>query len=166
MANMNYNLEDFTSDLLIQNDMYKIPVDLIKLASNFNIEVYQSDLGNKISGAIKYEKEEGKYRILINEKDSESRKRFTIAHELGHYFLHSNILKSDEILVDTLYRMKSEKDDKEREMEADYFAGALLMNKKLLEKMYEKDYSITSLAQIFEVSESAMTVRMDILGLI
>lgn len=166
MANINYNLEDFTSDLLIQNDMYKIPVDLIKLASNFNIEVYQSDLGNKISGAIKYEKEEGKYRILINEKDSESRKRFTIAHELGHYFLHSNILKSDEILVDTLYRMKSEKDDKEREMEADYFAGALLMNKKLLEKMYEKDYSITSLAQIFEVSESAMTVRMDILGLI
>ncbi len=165
MANINYNLEDFTSDLLIQNDMYKIPVDLIKLASNFNIEVYQADLGSKISGAIKYEKKEDRYRILINEKDSESRKRFTIAHELGHYFLHANILKSDEILVDTLYRMKSE-EDKEREMEADYFAGALLMNKKLLEKMYEKDYSITSLARIFEVSESAMTVRMDILGLI
>ena len=165
MANINYDLEDFASDILIQNDMYKIPVDLIKLANNFNIEVYQSELENKVSGAIKYDKNQDRYTILLNEKDSENRKRFTIAHELGHYFLHTEILKSDEILVDTLYRMKSD-ENRELEKEADYFAGALLMNKKLLEKMYDQGYSISSLAQIFEVSESAMTVRMDILGLI
>lgn len=165
MANINYDLEDFASDILIQNDMYKIPVDLIKLANNFNIEVYQSELENKVSGAIKYDKNQDVYTILLNEKDSENRKRFTIAHELGHYFLHTEILKSDEILVDTLYRMKSD-ENRELEKEADYFAGALLMNKKLLEKMHEQGYSISSLAQIFEVSESAMTVRMDILGLI
>lgn len=165
MANINYDLEDFTSDILIQNDMYKIPVDLIKLANNFNIEVYQSELESKISGAIKYDKNQDKYTILLNEKDSENRKRFTIAHELGHYFLHTEILKSDEILVDTLYRMKTD-ENKEIEKEADYFAGALLINKKLLEKMHSQGHYISSLAQIFEVSESAMTVRMDILGLI
>lgn len=161
MANINYNLEEFTSDILIQNDMYKIPVDLIKIANNNNIEVYQSEVEEKISGAIKYYKKEDKFIILLNEKDSEFRKRFTLAHELGHYFLHKDILKSDEIHVDTLYRMPSEK-----EREVDYFAGALLINKNLLEKMYLKTTSISALSQIFEVSESAMTVRLDILGML
>lgn len=161
MANINYNLEEFTSDILIQNDMYKIPVDLIKIANNNNIEVYKSEVEEKISGAIKYYKKEDKFIILLNEKDSEFRRRFTLAHELGHYFLHKDILKSDEIHVDTLYRMPSEK-----EREVDYFAGALLINKKLLEKMYLKTTSISALSQIFEVSESAMTVRLDILGML
>ena len=141
--------------------MYKIPVDLIKIANNNNIEVYKSEVEEKISGAIKYYKKEDKFIILLNEKDSEFRRRFTLAHELGHYFLHKDILKSDEIHVDTLYRMPSEK-----EREVDYFAGALLINKKLLEKMYLKTTSISALSQIFEVSESAMTVRLDILGML
>lgn len=165
MKKINYDIEDLTTDILIKNDMYKIPVDLIELANNHNIDIYQSQLESKISGAIKYEKTKDKYTILVNENDTEFRKRFTIAHELGHYFLHSEILKSDEILIDMLYRMEDEK-GKEKEREADYFAGALLMNKNLLEKMYIQGYSISKLAQIFEVSESAMTVRMDILGLI
>ena len=47
----------------------------------------------------------------------------------------------------------------------DYFAGALLMNKTLLEKL-SKENTITELAEIFNVSVSAMTVRLDILGLL
>ena len=39
------------------------------------------------------------------------------------------------------------------------------MNKLMLENLYE-DYDIASLADIFKVSVSAMTVRMDILGLL
>lgn len=161
MSNINEKLEELTSDILIQNDMYKIPVDLIKIANNYNIDIYQIELDGKISGAIKYYKAEDKFTILLNEKDSEVRKRFTLAHELGHYFLHREILESDEIHVDTLYRMPNE-----NEREVDYFAGALLINKKLLEKMYARNTSISVLAQVFEVSESAMTVRLDILGLL
>ena len=75
--------------------------------------------------------------------------------------MHKDILENEKIHIDTMYRMPEDK-----EKEVDYFAGALLMNKILLEKMYEKNTSITQLAEIFKVSVSAMTVRLDILGLL
>ena len=56
-------------------------------------------------------------------------------------------------------------EEKAREREVDYFAGALLMNKMLLEKIRNEN-TIDELAQIFDVSVSAMTVRLDILGLL
>ena len=40
------------------------------------------------------------------------------------------------------------------------------MNKTLLTKMYNENNTITELAEIFDVSVSAMTVRLDILGLL
>ena len=55
---------------------------------------------------------------------------------------------------------------REKEKEVDYFAGALLMNRTLLEKMHKENDSIKELAEIFNVSVSAMTVRLDILGLL
>ena len=92
---------------------------------------------------------------------SENERIFTIAHEIGHFFLHKDMLISDEIHVDILYRMTNE-----QEKEVDYFAGALLMNKTLLEKAYKDGHSITELAELFDVSVSAMTVRLDVLGLL
>lgn len=161
MAKINKELEEFAQDILVKNDIYKIPVELIELANTLNIEVYEVELENKISGAIRYSKEEDKYTILLNKRDNINRKRFTLAHELGHYFLDREVLMSDEINIDILYRST---DEKERDI--DYFAGALLMPKGLVEIMYEDNLSISELAEIFEVSESAMTVRLDILGLI
>ena len=161
MATINNNLEEFAQEKKIKNDMYKIPVDLIGLANILNIEVYEQKLESKISGAIRYNKENGKYTILLNKNDNDNRRRFTLAHELGHYFLNKEILESDEIHIDVLYRCS---DDKEKEI--DYFAGALLMPKELIEIMYKDTTSISQLSNIFEVSESAMTVRLNILGLI
>lgn len=161
MSNIKIELEDFAQDVLVKNDMYKIPIDLISLANNNNIDVYEKELEDKISGAIKYDKEKNKYIILLNKNDHYNRKRFTLAHEIGHFFLDKEILESDEIHVDILYRNSDEK-----EKEVDYFAGALLMPKRLIEIMYKDNPTISELAEIFEVSESAMTVRLDILGLI
>lgn len=160
MARINKVLEEFAQEILVKNDMYKIPVDLISLANILNVEVYEQKLENKISGAIRYNKDDKKYTILLNKNDN-NRKRFTLAHELGHFFLDKDLLESDEIHIDILYRCSDEK-----EKEIDYFAGALLMPKRLIEIMHEDNPSISELAEIFEVSESAMTVRLDILGLI
>ena len=92
-------------------------------------------------------------------------------HELGHFFLHQDFLKSEEIHIDVMYRSINRTeadvvDIKEKEKEVDYFAGALLMNKTLLKKMHNENNSIKELAEIFNVSVSAMTVRLDILGLL
>ena len=171
MNKINQRLEDLTSEILMNNDMYKIPVDVIKIANANDIKVYEGDLDKKISGAIRYKKDEDKFEILINKNDIKVRQRFTIAHELGHYFLHQSFLKNEEIHIDVMYRSiinnEVEKENlRKREKEVDYFAGALLMNRTLLEKMYNENNSIKDLAEIFNVSVSAMTVRLDILGLL
>lgn len=164
MSKINEPLEELTSDILLKHDMYKIPVNILKIAEYNEIDVYKTDLGKNISGAIKYNASDDKFAILLNENESNERQRFTLAHELGHYFLHQSKLKNDEIHVDAvLYRNGI---NKEEERNVDYFAGALLMNRTLLEKIYEKTSSINELAEIFEVSTSAMTVRLDILGLL
>ena len=161
MSKVNEYLEELTSNILLNNDMYKIPADIIKIAKVNDIDVYEGDLDKKVSGAIKYDKKTDKFAILLNKNDIRTRQRFTLAHELGHFFLHKEILKDDEIHIDTMFRMPDEK-----EKEVDYFAGALLMNKTLLEKMYQNNKTIAELAELFDVSVSSMTVRLDILGLL
>ena len=161
MSKINEKLEELTSNILINNDMYKLPVDVIGIAKTNDIKVFEASLDKRISGAIRYNKATNKFEILINKNDARVRQRFTIAHEIGHFFLHKEMLKSDEIHVDILYRMTNE-----QEKEVDSFAGALLMNKTLLEKAYKDGHSITELAELFDVSVSAMTVRLDVLGLL
>nr|DAM85235.1 MAG TPA: IrrE protein [Caudoviricetes sp.] len=161
MAKINESLENLTSNILLNNDLYKIPVNILKIAKANDITVFTADLEKKILGAIRYDKQNKKYTILLNEKQSYEQQRFTLAHELGHFFLHKQILESEELHVDIMYKIEDE-----QEAEVDYFAGALLMNKLLLEKMYEKNQSIRELAEMFEVSVSVMTIRLDTIGLI
>ena len=167
MSKIINEFEELTSNILINNDMFKVPVDVVKIAKLNDIAVYEGDLEKSVSGAIRYNKEKENFEILVNKNDTRERKRFTIAHEIGHFFLHKEILMSDEIHIDIMYRMPNEDEEqKKRERDVDYFAGALLMNKTLLTKMYNESNTITELAKIFDVSVSAMTVRLDILGLL
>ena len=64
-----------------------------KLCDSLGIEIQYVDfseiegrIGKEISGAL--QKHGKTYTILVNEDESDVRARFTIAHELGHYFLH------------------------------------------------------------------------------
>lgn len=167
MSKIINEFEELTSNILINNDMFKVPVDVVKIAKLNDIAVYEGDLEKSVSGAIRYNKEKENFEILVNKNDTRERKRFTIAHEIGHFFLHKEILMNDEIHIDIMYRMPNEDEEqKRRERDVDYFAGALLMNKTLLTKMYNESNTITELAKIFDVSVSAMTVRLDILGLL
>lgn len=56
MSKINQKIEDLTSEILMNNDMYKIPVDVIKIANSNDIKVYEGDLDRKVSGAIRYKK--------------------------------------------------------------------------------------------------------------
>ncbi len=167
MSNIREDLEDLTTEILVDNDMlYKVPVNVISIAKAYGIDVYETEFNNEISGIIRYDKEREKYEIIVNKNNAWVRKRFTIAHELGHYFLHRDMLKNNDIHVDALYRTAVQLDTQtnEREKEVDYFAGALLMNEKVIEKLMQ-NYEISDMAKILDVSYSAMTVRLNILGL-
>lgn len=160
-------LEELTTQILLDNDMmYKAPVDVIGIAKAYGINVYTAEFDNEVSGAIRYDSQTKKFEIIVNKNNAEVRRRFTIAHELGHYFLHQEMLINSDVHIDTLYRLavQADKTTKEQEREVDYFAGALLMNRMAIEKLIE-NYSVEELANIFGVSYSAMTVRLNILEL-
>ena len=47
MSKVIQRLEDLTSEILMNNDMYKIPVDVVKIANSNDIKVYEGDLDKK-----------------------------------------------------------------------------------------------------------------------
>lgn len=104
--------------------------------------------------------------IYLNVDVSSERQFFTIAHELGHYFLDH---KPDEYGVyarqNTYVGVKHD-----NEKEADCFAANLLMPENMIKLEVRKYPFLTTnpslLALRFGVSASAMTNRLKNLGLI
>ena len=82
---------------------------------------------------------------MIEKRENFKRQRFTVAHELAHYFLQRN---ASEIHYDMLYR----KTYTHEEEEVDYLASAILMKENMLKKLYKLNLSIEALAEIFGVT--------------
>ncbi len=92
---------------------------------------------------------------------SPERIRFTIAHELGHFFLHYVNKKN----CDGCMLAAREGSDR-CEWEANWFAGALLMPREGFKSAFERfDGNLSTIASYFNVSESAAEVRAKVLGL-
>ena len=96
--------------------------------------------------------------ITLSDTSSELRDNFTIAHEIGHYILHSNLGQR----TATFTRYGSN----QLEWEANWFAAALLMPRdKFTSMSTELNNSSIRLAAHFNVSEIAVDVRKKTLGL-
>ena len=165
--------EKFIDDLIVSNEITNAPVNLDDLVEGLSISVRKYDFSEDVSAVLVVE-EDGTATIGYNPKESPNRIRFSIAHELGHYFLHSNSSKG--IFMDKLMFRKNIKlynrREEQIEIEANYFAANLLMPKQLLIKEVRRldyddddDDNIKKLADLFEVSVSAMTFRLINLGL-
>ena len=70
-------------------------------------------------------------------------------------------LKKEEIHIELI-----DNEINEEEKDVEYFAGALLINKALLENVYSTNSTILELAKMFKVSISSMTLRLTVLGLL
>lgn len=76
--------------------------------------------------------------IFYNAKHTEPMQAFTIAHELGHYFLrHLDGAETEIICIDRDFnRLDSNDNSSEKEVEANYFASCLLMPLNLLSSVF------------------------------
>lgn len=95
------------------------------------------------------------FTIYLSTITSKRRNNFTIAHELGHYVLHSMLGEN---------KLEAKRDDSENslaEIEANYFAAELLMPESNL-KSEEQDDNV-ELAKIYDVSVPAMNWRRKLL---
>ncbi len=153
-----------TTQLKILNRYIKEqPIKLGKLAKEFGVKIKIAILGNNISGQIT--KEDGLYIIRVNRYEAYERQRFTIAHELGHFLLHKEIIdKQNGIKDNVLYRSGN---PEIIEFQANRIAADILMpldqvrniRDKYNKKFEEKDV-LEILAAHFRVSKSAMKIRL------
>lgn len=130
------------------------PVDPIAISRRFGIRVIYDDLPKDIFGALIKTENMDFPVIMINSSESSVRKRFAIAHELGHYLYNTFVLKSNELHEIIDYRGQSFKlgNDKEENF-ANGFATALLIPKDII---LEKGNSLNQ-TQIFELASKLDT---------
>ena len=157
------------------NPSFLSPFPYQNLLADFpDLKIFSIDLDRGVSGVIKYEEESGEFHIFVDQKKSETRQHFTIAHELGHYFLHQDIIKKENLIVDgdnifdtsrMLFRLDGVPGT-QLEMEANEFAATLIMPEALVREAWEKLKSVDDCASIFHVSPLAMSIRLEKLGLL
>ena len=154
-------------ELIREYNITSAPIDVEAICRQEGIRILSADMHEiesaaqkPISGAIQKHPKFG-CTILVNELDREVRKRFTIAHELGHYFLH---MGKEENKIITSFRM----DSSPVERQANVFAANLLMPENLIRQEYERMVIPVSdsLAAIFHVSKQTMRIRLDELELL
>jgi hypothetical protein len=155
-------MSDFFSQLKAHQQSAPVPVTA--LAHELGIKVYQSaGLAATVSGKLVRDVERGGqsgYAIVVNATHVETRRRFTIAHEIAHFVLHRSDVGSG-ISENEFYRSTL---SNAQEAEANRLAADILMPWPLIyqiietEKVRADDFAY--LAKKFNVSEAAMKIRL------
>lgn len=131
-AKNKFNFKDITGNIFdeISKDIY---------FEKYGLLIFREDIG-KLSGFIAYPSDNVTI-ICINYKRPLGHQNFTLAHELGHYFLHSKINMDDNDLNLINLRIKKE------EKEANEFASELLYPEDVFKadyKMYLEKFNLRS----------------------
>lgn len=173
--------EDLATKILNDNSIQKAPIPVEEISAKYNLSIVSYDFGPSVSGALLIQ--EGNSVIGINPYDPPLRKRFTVAHELGHFLMHkkenTSIFIDKKNLLGLQIHFRNEESstgDRKKEREANAFAAALLMPSFILKKELTQiintnpDFTdediIKELSNKFEVSTIAMSYRLANLGYI
>jgi len=146
-----------------------LPVKIEDVAKKTGLTVSPFDFEDDISGVLVIQ--DGKGVIGYNQSESRVRRRFTIAHELGHFVLHREL---SSMFMDkgfsAIFRSANSGLSEETqilEREANTFAAYILMPDRLLKEAIDNidfdlgsEDEIKNLAKIFDVSSQAMYYRI------
>ncbi len=91
--------------------------------------------------------------IYLDEKLSDSERRFVLAHELGHMMLHK---KSNAIFMDTRTQFNTSK----YEQEANLFAMELLLPDQILSEYVADGFTIDQISRITGYYKSLIRLRL------
>lgn len=161
----------------------KFPVDPNSIAV-MGMEVYFVPIPGGLAGVILKTKKEEKPKIFVDSKAITSRKRFTIAHEIGHcverfrdsdspnqkipgcFGFSDESMVSDEKILGGIMPIGSRTPDQSpRELFADYFACCLLMPENEVQRFVGLGVNIDDVATHFGVSAATMRNRLNDLGI-
>ncbi len=144
---------------------------LEKIIKGEKVSLIYDDYGsNSFDGMSVYD-EQGFYihlNVRNGNKPNSTRGRFTLAHELGHYFIDSHRIGLKSGLLSPHPTIINESSYNRIEREADYFASCLLMPENRFQKeIFKRKFSIDliqKLAKKFLVSFTAAAIRFSQLG--
>jgi Zn-dependent peptidase ImmA (M78 family) len=162
--------------LIVSLGISEPPVNVEGVAKHLGLRIIAMDLDEDVSGLLITKPNMS--CIAIREHDSPPRQRFSIAHEIGHFFLRHQFEPGEHVHVDRGHLISqrdrlSSTGKNIKEVEANQFAACLLMPAAFVrasidelnaEELY--DAHITALADKFKVSEQAMTIRLSVMGLL
>lgn len=167
------SIENLAESLLRENNSFVPGFKLRTLAEKLGVRLIEEEMESNISG---YSAIKDKQKVIaINTSQSKPRQRFTIAHELGHLFLHDFNEFNFNQDQKTFYRNNVSSSGMDSfEIEANYFAACLLMPKSLIEESLAEaskstmvdESTLEDLASKFNVSIQAMSIRLSTLGII
>ena len=125
------------------------------------------DIVNMSDGSIR--KQDDGFIIYVSPFQSLERKKFTIAHELGHLFLHMGYRINVELWNKQKNLTYYRSGDSLMEYQANEFAAALLMPKKVYKRIMDqytlgREVETDKVADYFGVSVSAASNRGKFLG--
>jgi Zn-dependent peptidase ImmA (M78 family) len=132
--------------------------DLKALLEKLGIKVDYVDFFENEESSIVTEARE--FTIFLSKYSSSQRDRFTVAHELGHLFLHYLHPKREGSAIFN----RGGRDT--AETQANIFAATLLMPSEHFKKAFaELDGDLPKIAEVFDVSLMAADTRASSLGL-
>jgi Zn-dependent peptidase ImmA (M78 family) len=153
--------KDKARHVIKKYNLNSVPIDLDNIFTALRYKKIEINKPNGIDGAIMEVKGKGMI-VAINKAKTNNRVRFTLAHELGHFFLHHDKRdyydSEEERQFEDFPNSKSSIAKPARESEADVFASELLIPLEQLKKYVKKGHNINELAEIFQVSKHAMSI--------
>lgn len=186
----NWDIKEIkAAKLLKEVGISALPIPVEQIAYHLNIKVQYAAFDDDLSGLIYREEtddgEEITTVIGINSAHPPRRRRFSLAHEIGHFVLgHLKKAEFETLHIDRKFAClprngRSSEGTNSLEIEANGFAAALLMPAKQLREDfkkfkadsiecfdYEDDELASALAKRYNVSLQAMIIRLTRLALI
>jgi len=147
-------IREQANKLIESNNILKPPIDVVKIAGSLGIEIME--MANDLWFYGMLSRYEDNFYIIVNKLMPETRKRYAIAHEIGHYQLHGHDLE---------YQRAA--DDDYRHREADIFAEELCIPTEMLKReAQDLMNNHKMLANAFRISEPLIVKRMEELKLL
>jgi Zn-dependent peptidase ImmA (M78 family) len=161
--------------VLLREGPISLPVPIKTIARRY-AQLIERETPADISGMLIPIDHTDEWIIVVAKGDNEVRKRFTVAHELGHLILHGYSTPH----ADRGYKLRDTRSSDGsilEEIEANQFAAEILMPEKIVLEAIrieglqydfstdsdDADAKIRKLARSFQVSRQAMMIRISTL---
>lgn len=161
-------INSLTQDII---NLYEIPIPII------NIDEVVHKLGGKVEECLLIEnmsagsvqRQGDGFVVFVSSFQSAERRKFTIAHELGHLFLHMGYRINEDLWNRQKNTTYYREGDSSVEYQANEFAAALLMPKNKYKEIMDNNtkgnkVETGKIAEYFGVSVSAASNRGKFLG--